>query len=131
MEYDDRGFCVAVVADELVNERSAGFDVLAVLDRAGWGVITLPAAWYGQDIAAPLLAQVAEHVEEFDRHGYAVVLIGDRAGLSEALATVGIAVPERIEAHDAQQLASVLAERAKAIAPRDAAAHQRADTPRG
>ncbi|MGI8715092.1 MAG: hypothetical protein ACR2NR_18290 [Solirubrobacteraceae bacterium] len=129
MEYDDRGFCVAVVADELINQGSAGFDVLRVLDRAGWGVITLPPAWYGPELAAPLLEQAAEHIQEFDRHGYAVVLIGERAGLGDALATVGIAVPERIEARDAEQLATVLGERAGVVKPRDAAAEQRGGTP--
>jgi hypothetical protein len=125
MEYDDRGFCVAVVADELINEGSAGFDVLGVLDRAGWGVIALPPAWYGPEVAQPLLDQVAEHVEEFQRHGYAMVLIGERAGLDEALDALRLEVPDRIEAADADQLAATLIERARAVAPRDAAAHQR------
>jgi hypothetical protein len=131
MEYDDRSFCVAIVTDELINETSAGFDVLSVLDRAGWGVIALPPGWYGAEIAAPLLEQVAEHVQEFDRHGYAVVMIGERAGVGDALARVGIAVPERIEARDAQQLASALGERAAAVTPRDAAAKQRGEMPSG
>jgi hypothetical protein len=130
MEYDDRGFCVAVVADEVVNEGSAGFDVLGVLDRAGWGVIALPPRWYGPELAGPLLDQVAEHVQEFDRHGYALVLIGERDGLSDALSTLGLAVPERIDARDAEQLAAALRERAATVAPRDAAAQQR-DRPTG
>ncbi len=125
MEYDDRGFCVAVVADELINEGSAGFDVLGVLDRAGWGVIALPPAWYGPELARPLLDQVAEHVEEFQRHGYAMVLIGEREGLDDALAALRLQVPDRIEATDGDQLAATLSERARTVAPRDAAAHQR------
>jgi hypothetical protein len=125
MEYDERGFCVALVADELINDGAAGFDVLGVLDRAGWGVIALPPAWYEASVAAPLLDQVAEHVEEFGRHGYAMVQIGQRSGLDEALAALGVAAPEPLQASDAEQLASDLATRAAAVAPRDAAAHQR------
>jgi hypothetical protein len=125
MEYDDRGFCVAVVADELLNDNAAGFDVLGVIDRAGWGVVALPPAWYCPDLAGPLLEHVAEHVEEFARHGYAIVLIGERDGLGEALGHVGVPMPERVQAQDAEQLAAELARRAAAVRPRDAAAYQR------
>lgn len=131
MENDDRGFCVAVVADDLINEVAGELDVLGILDRAGWGVIALPPAWYQPEVATPLLEQVAEHVEEFARHGYAVVLIGDRAGLGEALAGVGVAAPDRLEARDPGQLAAALGERARAVRPQDAAAEQRGSPPRG
>jgi hypothetical protein len=125
IELDDRGFRVALVADELINEPAAGFDLLSVLDRAGWGVIAMPPAWYDAPLAAPLLEQVAEHVQEFSRHGYGIVQIGDRAGLEAALTAVGVGPLDRLEARSPAQLAADLAERAGAIAPRDAAAHQR------
>jgi hypothetical protein len=126
MDRDDRSFCVAVVADELVNEGAAGFDVLGVLDRAGWGVIVLPPAWYEDAVAAPLLDQVAEHLHEFARHGYAIALVGERAGLADALAGAGIALPDSIVPREASQLEAALAARAADLAPRDAAGVQRA-----
>lgn len=126
MDRDVRSFCVALVADELVNDGAAGFDVLAALDAAGWGVIALPPAWYPPSVAAPLLEQVAEHVQEFTRHGYAVALIGGRPGLGEALAEAGLALPESIVPRDAAELHAALAHRAAGVAPSDAAAAQRA-----
>jgi hypothetical protein len=125
IELDDRGFRVALVADELINDHAAGFDLLAVLDRGGWGVIAMPPAWYGAELSAPLLEQVAEHVQEFQRHGYGIVQIGDRDGLEAALEGVGVSRLDRLEVRDAEQLAAGLAQRARAIEPRDAAAHQR------
>jgi hypothetical protein len=110
-DIDLRGFRVAVVADELVNPAPGAFDALAVLEPAGWGVIQLPPSWYPDDVAAPLLEQVAEHVEEFARHGYDVVLVGARQGLAEALAAVGTALPEAIEPGSAADLEAFLAAR--------------------
>src|SRR5204863_8008189 len=52
MQQDERGFRIAVVADDLVN--SAGFDVLKVLERAGWGAIVLPPTWYPDEVLAEL-----------------------------------------------------------------------------
>jgi hypothetical protein len=89
MDGDERSFRVALVAAELVNPAPGGLDALAVLERNGWGVMALPAGWYPDDVAAPLLEQVAEQVDEFARHGYDVVVVGARAGLDEALARLG------------------------------------------
>jgi hypothetical protein len=125
IELDERGFRVAVVADELINGRALGFDALAVLERGGWGVIALPPAWYAPALAASLLEQIAEHVQEFHRHGYGIVRIGERDGLDEAIEAVGVPALERIPARDPVQLAAALDERARLVAPRDAAAHQR------
>ena len=85
MEGDERSFRVALVAADLVTPAPGGLDALATLERAGWGVMALPADWYPDDVAAPLLEQVAEQVDEFAHHGYDVVLIGERAGLEAAL----------------------------------------------
>jgi hypothetical protein len=98
MEGDERSFRVALVAAELVNPPPGGLDALAVLERAGWGVMALPADWYPDDVAAPLLEQVAEQVDEFARHGYDVVLIGARAGLRDALARLDREPPPTLEA---------------------------------
>jgi hypothetical protein len=48
-------------------------------------------------------------VEEFSRHGYVFVLVGERAGLDEALARVGVAVPPRVEPTSAGELSVFLA----------------------
>ncbi len=108
MESDERSFRMALVADELVNPAPGGLDVLAELQHAGWGAIALPPRWYPDDVAAALLGQVAEHVDEFARHGYEVVLVGARAGLAEALATVGMELPNAIVPETAEQLQAFL-----------------------
>src|SRR5436190_1609915 len=71
-------------------------DGLAVLAAAGWGVMQLPDDGYPAEVARPLLAEVAEQVEEFSRRGYGFILVGERDGLAGALAQVGVAVPDRI-----------------------------------
>jgi hypothetical protein len=111
VETDERGFRVAVVADELVNPGPDTFDALAVLEPLGWGVIQLPPPWYPHDVAVPLLEQVAEHVEEFARHGYDVVLVGARDGLADALAAARAPLPEAIEPASADELEAFLAAR--------------------
>ena len=102
MEGDLRGFRVAVVADALVNPEPGGLDALAVCERAGFGVMQLPATWYPADVAAGWLEQVAEQLDEYLRRGYAVVLVtraGDKAGaaqrrkLAAALKKIGHPLP--------------------------------------
>jgi hypothetical protein len=124
-DVDLRGFRVALVADELINEDAAGFDVLGALDEAGWGVVLLPPAWYPDAAAGPLLDAIADQVHEYGRHGYAVALIGERAGLDAALARVGLTVPAALRPATASELQAELAAVASALAPRDAAAAQR------
>jgi hypothetical protein len=124
-DVDLRGSRVVLAADELINEDAAGFDLLAALQDAGWGVVLLPPAWYPDAAAGPLLDAIADQVHEFSRHGYAVALIGERAGLDAALARVGVPVPESLRATSASQLRSELAAIASALEPRDAAAMQR------
>ena len=95
MQTDERSFRVAVVASELVN---GDLDVLGLLERAGWGVIVLPPTWYPEDVANGLRVQVAEHIEEFVRHGYRVVCIGSCDALSVPLGELGLDLPETITA---------------------------------
>jgi len=106
---DQRSFRVALVADRYVNPAPGGLDGLAVLAAAGWGVMQLPDDAYPDEVARLLLAEVAEQVEEFSRHGYTFVLVGERAGLEAALALVGVALPPRIAPPGAASLAEFLA----------------------
>jgi hypothetical protein len=108
VDADERGFRVALVADEFVNPPPGGFDALAVLELAGWGAIQLPPPWYPDNVAIELLDQVAEHLDEFARHGYDVVLVGARDGLAAALDTVGSALPAAIVPGTAAELQAFL-----------------------
>jgi hypothetical protein len=108
MKPDERSFRVAFVADRYVNPPPGGVDGLAVLAEAGWGVMQLPAPDYPAEITVRVLAEVAEQAEEFGRHGYGFVLVGDGDGLAAALAAVGLAVPDQITPADAAELRSFL-----------------------
>ena len=81
MKPDERSFRIMLAADRYVNPPPAGLDAVAVAAQAGWGVMQLPADDYPPEVAEPLLAEVAEQMEEFSRHGYGFVLVGERAGL--------------------------------------------------
>ncbi len=111
MEGDERSFRVALVADAYVNPGEGGLDALAVLLDAGWGAIQLPPDGYPAEVAVALLEQVAEQAEEFHRHGYDLVLVGARDGLAEALAAVGLALPDALVPTDAAALHGFLAGR--------------------
>jgi hypothetical protein len=80
---DPRSRRVAVVADALLPE------LLDRLDADGYGVIQLPPAGLDDETAALWLEQVAEHVAEFRRNGYEVVLAGDGAYAEELQRAVG------------------------------------------
>jgi hypothetical protein len=108
---DERSFRIALIADRYVNPPPGGLDALAVLARADWGAMQLPADDYPADIADRALAEVTEQAEEFSRHGYDFVLIGDRDGLAEALAAADLAVPDKILPADAAQLLDFLTAR--------------------
>jgi hypothetical protein len=108
MERDDRSFRVALVADGYVNPPPGGVDGIAAAAVTGWGVLQLPAEDYPAGVARRLLAEVAEQAEEFWRHGYDLVLVGQRDGLSEALARVGLAVPDGITPQTTGQLRDFL-----------------------
>jgi hypothetical protein len=83
MSVDPRSRRVAVVADSRLD------GLLDELQAAGYGVIQLPPAGLDRRTALAWLEQVAEHVAEFRRNDYEVVLAGD--GLySEELAALGL-----------------------------------------
>jgi hypothetical protein len=108
MKPDERSFRIMLAADRYVNPPPDGLDAVAVAAQAGWGVMHLPADDYPPEVAGPLLAEVAEQMEEFSRHGYAFVLVGERAGLPEALARAGIPLPAGITPQTPAQLAAFL-----------------------
>jgi hypothetical protein len=108
MKPDARSFRIALVADAYVNPPPEGLDAVAVAAQKGWGVMQLPADDYPPEVAEPLLAEVAEQMEEFSRHGYGFVLVGERAGLPEALAKVDLPVPDGISPGTPEQLAEFL-----------------------
>lgn len=106
---DERSYRIALVADCYVNPGPGQLDGLAVLAAAGWGVMQLPDDGYPAEVARPLLAEVAEQVEEFSRRGYGLILVGERDGLAEALSNVGVAVPDRVVPASAAELREFLA----------------------
>jgi hypothetical protein len=106
---DERSYRVALVADRYVNPEPGQLDGLAMLAAAGWGVMQLPDDRYPAEVARPLLTEVAEQVEEFTRRGYGFILVGERDGLAEALALVGVALPDRIVPASAAELREFLA----------------------
>jgi hypothetical protein len=113
MKRDERSFRVALVADRYVNPPPGGVDGIAAAAEAGWGVIQLPAEDYPAAVAQRLLFEVAEQADEFSRHGYDLVLIGERDGLAEALARVGLAVPDAITPESLVRLREFLRGRAR------------------
>ena len=113
MDADKRGFRVALVAGELLNPAAGELDALAVLEEEGWGAIQLPAAEYPDDVAEPLLEQVAEQAEEFARNGYTLAVIRGRAGLGEALVRYGVPAPPASDPATADELRAFLAETAR------------------
>jgi hypothetical protein len=106
---DERSFRVALVADRYVNPAPGGLDGLAVLAAADWGVMQLPDDAYPAEVARLLLAEIAEQVQEFSRHGYVFVLVGERDGLGEALARAGVSLPPRVAPASAGELGEFLA----------------------
>jgi hypothetical protein len=70
---DIRGWRIALTPEALLNPSRAGLpDVLGVLEKSGYGVLQLP----GEGDHRLLLAVIADQVEEYSQHGYAVVAIG-------------------------------------------------------
>jgi hypothetical protein len=108
MKPDERSFRIMLVADRYVNPPPDGLDAVAVAAQTGWGVMQLPADDYPPEVAGSLLAEVAEQMEEFSRHGYGFVLVGERAGLAEALANAGVPLPDGISPGTPAQLAEFL-----------------------
>jgi hypothetical protein len=85
---DPRGRRIAVVADSRLEA------LLPELEAGGFGTIQLPPAGLEPDVVSAWLEQVAEHVAEFVRNDYEVVLAGDGRNEEELrakLSDLGIA----------------------------------------
>ncbi|HEY2935037.1 MAG TPA: hypothetical protein VGJ25_00470 [Gaiellaceae bacterium] len=83
MSSDPRSRRVAVVADSLLEP------LLDELRAEGFGIIQLPPAGLDGETVHAWLEQVAEHVAEFRRNDYEVVLVSD--GLyAEELEALGL-----------------------------------------
>ena len=90
MSADGRSRKVAVVADSRLEA------LLPELAAKEYGTIQLPPAGLDSETTSAWLEQVAEHVAEFVRSGYEVVLAGDGSNeekLRARLAELGIADP--------------------------------------
>jgi len=78
MSSDSRGWRVALVPEALINPperlRASLPDALNVLEASGYGVLQLPPPG-PHDL---LMAVIADQVEEYAHHGYAVAAIGLR-----------------------------------------------------
>ena len=88
MTSDPRGRRIAVVADSRLGA------LLPELRARDYGTIQLPPAELEPEVASAWLDQVAEHVAEFVRHDYEVVLVDDGTSepeLNEKLAALGVA----------------------------------------
>jgi hypothetical protein len=73
MNPDVRGWRIALTPDSLMNPSLTTLpDVLSVLESSGYGALQLP----GPGDHSLLLAVIADQVEEYSHHGYAVVAIG-------------------------------------------------------
>jgi hypothetical protein len=84
---DPRARKIAVVADSLLEQ------LLDELGRDGFGIIQLPPAGLDPETVAAWLEQTAEHVAEFRRNDYEVVVADDgqfTSELAEALAALGV-----------------------------------------
>ena len=122
MERDKRSYRIAFTADRYVNPGPGGLDGLAVLAQAGWGVIQLPAEDYPAAVADRILAEVAEQAQEFSRHGYEFVVVGENDRLAGALAAVGVPVPGQVIPGTAAELRAFLDGRPLPAAVQDWAA---------
>ncbi len=76
---DPRAYRVALVADALVNEQHARFDVLAMLEAADFGVVVLPPSDFAISTIAGIVEYVIDDLVDYRSNGYRVVVIGTSA----------------------------------------------------
>lgn len=73
---DPRGYRVALVADAIVNEGAASFDVLAALESHRFGVIVLPPSDFSLSSIGGIVEYVIDDLTDYVRNGYRVVEVG-------------------------------------------------------
>ena len=73
---DPRAYRVALVADAIVNEGAAAYDVVAALDDADFGVIVLPPSDFTVATIASIVEYVVDDMVDYRSKGYAVLVIG-------------------------------------------------------
>lgn len=73
---DPRGYQVALVADGIVNDGAASFDVLAILGTSGFGVVILPPADFTISTIAGIVEYAVDDLVDYRTSGYRVVAVG-------------------------------------------------------
>lgn len=76
---DPRAYRVALVADAVVNDDAAGFDALAMLDAANWGIVVLPPVDFPSSTLPGIVEYVVDDLCDYAREGYRVAIIGSSA----------------------------------------------------
>ena len=76
---DPRAYRVALVADAIVNEQHARFDVVAMLEAADFGVVVLPPSDFAISTIAGIVEYVVDDLLDYRSNGYRVVIIGTSA----------------------------------------------------
>lgn len=73
---DPRGYRVALVADAIVNERAAPYDVVAALDGATFGMIVPPPWDFELRTIASTIEYIVDDLADYARQGYRVIVVG-------------------------------------------------------
>ena len=67
---------MALVADVIVNEPPGSFDVLGLLEAAGFGLVVLPPADFVLRTIARIVEYTVDDLEDYRANGYRVVIVG-------------------------------------------------------
>ncbi|MEO6126589.1 MAG: hypothetical protein ABIR32_23045 [Ilumatobacteraceae bacterium] len=73
---DPRAYRVALVADAIVNEGAAGYDAVALLDDAAFGVVVLPPSDFTVSTIGSIVEYVIDDLVDYRNKGYAIVVVG-------------------------------------------------------
>ena len=73
---DPRGYRVALVADAIVNEGAAAYDVVSALEAATFGMVVPPPSEFALRTIASTMEYIVDDLADYARQGYRVVVIG-------------------------------------------------------
>ncbi|MCX6519341.1 MAG: hypothetical protein NTZ21_01600 [Actinobacteria bacterium] len=73
---DPRGYRVALVADAIVNEGAAEYDVVSALEAATFGMIVPPPSEFTLRTIASTMEYIVDDLADYAKQGYRVVVIG-------------------------------------------------------